>query len=445
MLESLLEAFERHGESAALVWRGQVRSHRWLADEARRLHHELDQDPALAHARLVGLLADYSPRGVALLLALLRSGRVVALISPGFDRQRAELLEVAEAEAEIVVGEDDAHHTRRLGHIPAHALLSELTSARRPGLVLFSSGSAGKVKAVVHDAERLLAKYRVPRRPSVTIPFMLFDHIGGLNTLLHVLSSGGTAVLAPDRAPETICRLVEAHRVEVLPTTPTFLRLLLLYDHRAHDLSSLRILAYGAERMPESTLEQLRRVFPSVELVQNYGMSELGIMQTKSEGSGSLWVKLGGEGYETRVRDGLLEIKASSAMLGYLNEPSPFTEDGWLQTGDQVEVQGEYFRILGRASDLIIVGGEKVYPAEVEDLIASMPGVVEVVVSGEANAITGQIVKAEVQLESDETRESFRVRMNEFLGARLPSFKVPQRVRVTREPLHTARMKKRRS
>lgn len=445
MLESLLEGFERHGDRAALVWRGQAHSHRWLAEEVRRLRASLELEAALADARVVALFSDYSPRGVALLLALLESGRVVALISPGFDRQRAELTEVAEVQAEFEVTALDQHSVRSVGRSPRHPLLRRLAEAGSPGLVLYSSGSAGKVKAVVHDARRLLAKYRVPRRARVTIPFMLFDHIGGINTLLQVLSSGGTAVLAPDRAPETICRLIEAHRVEVLPTTPTFLRLLLLSDHRRYDLSSLRILAYGAERMPELTLEQLRLAFPGVELVQNYGLSEVGIMQTKSEGPGSLWVKLGGEGYQTRVRDGLLEIKAESAMLGYLNEPSPFTEDGWLRTGDRVEVQGEYFRILGRASELIIVGGEKVYPAEIEDLIATMPGVLEVVVSGEANALTGQIVKAEVQLGADESREAFRARMRAFLGDRLPAFKIPQRVQVTREPLLSARQKKRRS
>jgi acyl-CoA synthetase (AMP-forming)/AMP-acid ligase II len=93
-------------------------------------------------------------------------------------------------------------------------------------------------------------------------------------------------------------------------------------------------------------------------------LSELGILRCKSKAADSLWVKIGGEAFETRVREGLLEIKAKSAMLGYLNAPSPFTDDGWFKTGDLVEVDGECFRILGRKSDLINVGGEKVYPAK---------------------------------------------------------------------------------
>ncbi len=445
MLEALLAAFERYQDKTAIVWRERAVSYRWLKNEIETLRARLDAADGPPLGPVVALSSDYSPRAVAWLLALVDRGRTVALISPGFDKQRDELLEVAEVESELVLEGEGVERVVSVGHPLSHALLVALSTSGKGGLVLFSSGSAGKVKAVVHDAARLFNKYRVPRRANVTIPFMLFDHIGGINTLLHVLSSGGTAVFAPDRTPETICRLVAAHRVQVLPATPTFLRLLLLHDRSAHDLSSLEILAYGAERMSEATLEHLRRAFPAVSLVQNYGLSEVGIMQTKSEDSGSLWVRLGGEGYQTRVRDGLLEIKAETAMLGYLNEASPFTDDGWLRTGDQVEVKGEYFRILGRASDIIIVGGEKVYPAEVEDLIASMPGVVEVIVSGEPNAITGQNVKAEVQLGTDETRESFRARMQSFLGSKLPAFKVPQRVRISKEPLHTERFKKRRS
>ena len=77
--------------------------------------------------------------------------------------------------------------------------------------------------------------------------------------------------------------------------------------------------------------------------------------------SNSLWVKVGGEDYKTRVVNGLLEIKAKASMLGYLNAKSPFTKDGWFKTGDKVKVNGEYIKILGRESEIINVGGEKVY------------------------------------------------------------------------------------
>src|SRR5207237_6425767 len=93
-----------------------------------------------------------------------------------------------------------------------------------------------------------------------------------------------------------------------------------------------------------------------------------------------------------------LQIKAKSTMLDYRNEPSPITANGWFNTGDKVEVDGEYFRILGRQSEIINVGRQKVYPAEVESVLQEMPEIAEVSVYGEKNAIVGEIVCAAVRL-----------------------------------------------
>jgi acyl-CoA synthetase (AMP-forming)/AMP-acid ligase II len=156
-------------------------------------------------------------------------------------------------------------------------------------------------------------------------------------------------------------------------------------------------------------------------------------------------MKIGGEGFKTRVVDGMLEIKAQSAMMGYFNHPSPFTEDGWFRTGDLVEQDGEYFRVLGRASELINVGGEKVFPAEVEGLLGEMPGVLDVTVSGEKNMLTGQLVCARVRLSGEETASAFRVRMRAFCQGRVAPYKIPQKVVLADRPLHSERFKKTRS
>jgi acyl-CoA synthetase (AMP-forming)/AMP-acid ligase II len=129
-------------------------------------------------------------------------------------------------------------------------------------------------------------------------------------------------------------------------------------------------------------------------------------------------------------------------MLGYLNAPSPFTEDGWFITGDHVEVDGEYLRILGRNSEIINVGGEKVYPSEVESLIQEIENVAEVTVYGERNAITGNIVCASIRLKSPEDPKRFAENLKEFCRRKLQPFKVPVRVRVVGEKQHSERFKK---
>jgi long-chain acyl-CoA synthetase len=151
---------------------------------------------------------------------------------------------------------------------------------------------------------------------------------------------------------------------------------------------------------------------------------------------------VGGEGYETKVVDGILWIKAHSAMLGYLNAPSPFDAEGWFNTNDMVEVDGEYIRILGRKSEIINVGGQKVYPAEVESVLLQMENVADAVVLGEPHPLTGNIVTARVNLVQPEPAAAFRQRLRAFCRDRLASFKVPAKVEIVGDEQFNARYKR---
>ena len=136
-------------------------------------------------------------------------------------------------------------------------------SPASPGLVLFSSGSTGKHKAAVHDLRALLKKFTVPRHCYRTLVFLQLDHIGGVNTLFYTLSNGGAVVVSEGRTPRQVCEAIATHRVELLPTSPTFLNLLLLSEeHQRHDLSSLKLITYGTEPMPEITLRKVHAAFP---------------------------------------------------------------------------------------------------------------------------------------------------------------------------------------
>ena len=209
-----------------------------------------------------------------------------------------------------------------------------------------------------------------------------------------------------------------------------------------HDLSSLTLITYGTEVMPPTTLRRLHDLLPQVTISQTYGLSELGILRSKSKGSDSLFVKIGGEGFETKIVDNTLWIRAKSAMLGYLNAPGPFDAEGWMNTGDEVEVDGEYIRFLGRRSEVINVGGEKVYPAEIEDVLMEMPNVRDVTVHGQRNPLTGQMVVARVQLTSPEPLIEFRNRVREFCRGRLAKYKIPAKIELVSGDQHSERFKR---
>ena len=165
-------------------------------------------------------------------------------------------------------------------------------------------------------------------------------------------------------------------------------------------------------------------------------------MRSRSKTDDSLWVKIGGEGFETKIVDGVLWIRANSAMLGYLNAPSPFDEDGWFNTGDLVESEGDYIRILGRQSEMINVGGEKVHPTEIENVIQMMEGVEDVTVRGEPNPIVGQMVVAQVKVRTNETASEFKKRLRSFCKDRLANYKIPQKITIISSATHGNRYKK---
>jgi acyl-CoA synthetase (AMP-forming)/AMP-acid ligase II len=129
-------------------------------------------------------------------------------------------------------------------------------------------------------------------------------------------------------------------------------------------------------------------------------------------------------------------------MLGYLNAASPFDNDGWMCTEDLVEVDGEYIRILGRSTDLINVGGQKVYPAEVESVLLQLENVSDVSVYGEKSALMGQIVVARFNLIRPEPLARLKERVRSFCRGRLATFKVPVKIEISEKAQHGARFKK---
>jgi acyl-CoA synthetase (AMP-forming)/AMP-acid ligase II len=393
--------------------------------------------------KAVAIEGSFSEQACAAFLAAMRLGAVVVPLTPQMRAHREKFLTIAEVSLLVELDETDAWKVSELGGRVENPLMLRLAELGRPGLVIFSSGSTGAPKAILHDLAKILEKFRKVRQKKTTLTFLLFDHIGGVDTMLNAFGSGGCIVTVPQRTPEAVAAAIERHAVHTLPTSPTFLNLFLIsgvWEQR--DLSSLKVIAYGTEPMPASTLQRLHEVFPEVALVQTYGMSELGVLRSRSRDSTSLWIKFTGEEFQTKVVDGVLWVKAETAMLGYLNAPDLFDADGWLNTQDAVEVDGEYLRILGRASDLINVGGQKVYPAEVENLLLQLDNVQEVTVFGKPHAMMGQIVAARFNLKEPEALDVFKRRMFAFCRERLPKYQTPVFVELASSEQFGARFKK---
>jgi acyl-CoA synthetase (AMP-forming)/AMP-acid ligase II len=392
----------------------------------------------------VVVIADYAPDVFCMILALASLQCIVIPLTRNSVIEESEALSISGCDYCITFAPDGLSWTIDTRQVVApNPMLDEFRATRRAGLVLFSSGSTGKPKGMLHDFERVMDKFRTKRSPVVAIPFLMLDHFGGINTILAITSSLGTVVTTENRAIATICEAIQQYKVDLLPTTPSFLTLLTATDLASKfDLSSLKRITYGTETMPQATLDRIRARFPSVELQQTYGLSEVGVLRSQSRPDGSLWVRIGGSGFETDVRGGILWIRSEYRMIGYLNAPSGFDADGWFNTQDQVDVDGDFFRILGRVTDLINVGGQKVYPAEVEDVILAQPNITDVVVTGEPHALLGYIVVAKVELAQPEPLDALRLRIRKACLAKLAAYKVPAKVIMLEQNIYSARFKK---
>lgn len=440
-IEQFYRGFKDKGDACALVYRGHHFSYAWLYQRVGELS-QLVQKQLLAGS-VVQLVADFSPNAVAMLFALALNKAIISPVTNPADEKRQTYEQLVAANFVVSFDEQDNLSLVKTQHHSTNDLIATLRSTGEAGLLILSSGSSGKPKVIVHNLSKLFSQLDNKNKPLNTIAFLLFDHIGGLNTLWRTLINGGTIIMSESRTPKAICQVVAEHRVQALVTSPSFLNLLLLSQlHEQYDLSSLKVINYGSEPMPEFLLKKLVMLLPHIRFSQAYGMSELGVINMRSKSSDSLLIKLSDASAKIRVKDGMLEVLSHSSMLGYLNAPSPFTDDGWLKTDDHVEVDGDYIRILGRRSEIINVGGEKVYPAEIEDVLMAMDEVADAVVVAEQNAMLGNIVKAKIKVMDGYEFKLVKQRVRQHCRQTLPLYKVPQRIEPLLGRVHSARFKK---
>ena len=402
------------------------------------------KDAGIGQGSVVAVRGEFAPNAMALIWALAACGASVAPLTTATAHQEAEFLAIAGAEVLIVFEDGELVGISRLAPEEQNPLVASFIASKRPGLIVFTSGSTGKPKGILHDLERVTRKFMKMRPSWRTVMFLMFDHFGGMNTFLSSAAYGGVAVCLSSRAPDAVCRAIEDGKATLLPTTPTFLNLLLTSGaHRQRDLSSVNLITYGTEVMSPGTLERVCKAFPNAEVKQTYGLSELGVLRSKSEGNDSTWVRIGGDGFEVDIRENILWIRSEANMIGYLNAPSPFDENGWFCTGDAVEVRGEYMRILGRKSELINVGGQKVYPAEIEEVLLKAPNVLEASVFAVPHLVLGKVAHAKITLDEPEDASTMSERLRKHCLQSLERFKVPMKfIQAGRGEQMNARFKK---
>lgn len=371
---------------------------------------------------VVALIGDYDPITIAYLLRLIDLKAIIVPLTDLTIQQHEQFFDVACVDFIIRNGE-----LKKRVHKNSNAKIEYLRKLNHAGLIAFSSGSTSEPKGVLHDLSIFLGKFSAPKKSLKTLNFLLFDHVGGLNTLFYSLFNKATSIIPKVRTVESVLATCAKHEVQLLPTTPTFLRMLLMSGCLPEKISpALEMITYGTEIMDELTLRSLCELLPNVDFRQTYGVSELGVFSVKSESRSSVFFKIGGDGVETRIKNDVLQIRTTNRMIGYLNYPSPFDEDGWYDTRDVVQEKNGFFKIVGRDSEIINVSGLKFMASDVERILLRYRDILFVKVQAKNNPITGQHCEVKIQ-PADKQRFDLND-FKKFMSENLQVHMIPKRI-----------------
>ena len=320
-----------------------------------------------------------------------------------------------------------------------------------PALILYTSGTTGKPKGALLS-QRMLVWNSINTivgwelsAADVTIVHTPFFHTGGINVLtLPLVHCGGAIVLMRGFDPAACLRLIEAERVSVLFAVPTMFQMLLDQPNFSRaDFSSVRFLISGGAPCPVPLIRAFQaRGLP---FRQGYGLTEVGpncftlqpedaIRKAGSVGQPNFHIDariVDAEGGDAAPGDvGELALRGPAVCSGYWNNPGATADalrDSWFYTGDLVRRDHEgYYYIVGRAKDMLISGGENIYPAEVEELLYSHPAVAEAALIGAPDAKWGEVGRAVVALKPGAVAAAEELLA--FCQERIAKYKIPKSV-----------------
>ena len=267
-------------------------------------------------------------------------------------------------------------------------------------VLILTTGTTGKPRGARHDWRRLVGAVRNTRDMDARW-FLAYNlnQFAGVQVLVHALVAGATIVVPPSNQPREALDAMRDLGVTHASATPTFWRFItgLLDDASAAELG-LEQITLGGEAIPAPLLDRLEALFPDARISQVYAANEFGSSVSVRDRQSGLPISVLERGddadVQMRITDGELEVRSRVGMLGYYGEDD--VGDGWRKTGDLVEVNGDRINFVGRTSEIINVGGVKVHPLPIEELVQSIDGVEIVHAYGRKNPVAGQIVAIDV-------------------------------------------------
>jgi acyl-CoA synthetase (AMP-forming)/AMP-acid ligase II len=482
LLADLLRGHARdRPDATALIYQGSRLTFAELDVRTNRLAQAL-RDADVGIGSRLAHLDQNGPECVELLFAAAKIGAVLVPLNSRLAKPELEVIFKDAGAAVLVCGVDYGDQAKSLADrviVAGDEYEAWLSSfeAEDPGyeqasddvaFQLYTSGTTGRPKGVLTTNGNLDGLTKVSERwsldsDSVALVAMPLFHIGGLGWLLVAMAQGAACVLVRSIEPGALLETMVSEGVTNAFLVPTVLQMLCdVSGAEDRDWSALRSIAYGASPITTTTLKAALKTF-GCPLFQVYGLTETtgAIVQLDAEdhdpdgprehllraaGRPYPWMEVNIVNVETGERCavgevGEIRVRGSSVMPGYYQAPdetdAAFAADGWLCTGDGGYFDEDgYLFLADRVKDMIVSGGENVYPIEVEEALASHTDVAEVAVIGVADERWGEIVTAVIVARED--REIDEEELIAHTRERLAGYKLPRRIHVADELPKTA-------
>ncbi|MBP2315844.1 ANL family adenylate-forming protein [Azospirillum soli] len=400
----------------------------WFASDARLIETDESYGWAEIAAEADHLEAEFRTAGQAVVEAV-RPTTVVAALAAA-ERAGVALL-LKRHKALLPSGKKDWDEGAANGRTSGFSVLLE------------TSGTTGTPKRARHDFERLRGRLRGTADSSARW-LLTYDSgaFAGLQVILTALASGATLIAVPGANAADLARAAVRHGATHISGTPSFWRAFLMT--LGNERPPLTSITLGGEAADQPLLDRLQERFPNAKLRHIYASTEAGALFAVTDGRAGFpaaWLETGVDGVGLRIRDGVLEVNSPRAMLGYA-DAAGLSED-WLSTGDVVERRGDRVLFAGRLDGRVNVGGVKVSPEAVEQLLLAVPGVLDALVRPAANPITGHILTASVVPLSGVEEAALRAAIRDASAALPPAARPRVISMVENIPLGSAGKKKR--
>lgn len=412
---------------------------RWIGDDRQRL----DLDTLRTRHFLKAPLADFKDRSVliacqrqlpAVLAALALDGiaRRIVLGLPDLAANHLSLISGL-AEVDVVISEKDCHAD------PAAARAETAERRRETEWILLTSGTTGAPKLVRHTLATLAGPLddKLVAKGSVWSTFYDVRRYGGLQMLFRALIGGGSMILSSptESVADFLARLARGGITHV-SGTPSHWRKVLMSGRSS--IMSPRYVRLSGEIADQAVLDQLRAAYPNAEVAHAFASTEAGVAFDVRDGRAGFpvsYIERPPFNVELRLVDDSLRIRSSRTALGYLGSDAAFRDkDGFVDTGDLLAREGDRYHFIGRREGVINVGGQKVFPEEVEAAINSHPAVRVSRVRGRRSPITGALVAAEIVTRNEaEPGDALRESILQHCRERLQPHKVPVSLRFVPE------------